>query len=140
MVCVFDECFMFSMEAPGVPASVSSTHVDDLNNGAEQSWLDWAYGEFLEEFKSVTRQTLPYTHCGMSLSKLANNAGYKADQDEFCQRLEPHPLSPWRRKQEDSPLTPGEVTGLRSVLGGLLWLCQSQLDLIADIVITEGLV
>ena len=38
---------------------------------------------------------------------------------------------------DSAPLTPDELSGLRSVLGALLWLCQTRLDIICDVVLSQ---
>ena len=76
---------------------------------------------------------MPLTHTGMRYSDTAR--GRKVDQDEFCQKLKPYPLTKQRAADDDSDLTPTENTGFRSILGGLLWLCQTRLDLICDVVL-----
>ena len=58
-------------------------------------------------------------------------------QDEFCQKIKPYPLKRERAKLDSSPLTPEELTGFRAILGALLWLCQTRLDIIADVVLSQ---
>ena len=41
------------------------------------------------------------------------------------------------KAQDDSPLTTTELKAFRGLLGGLLWLCQTRLDAIADTVIIQ---
>ena len=60
--------------------------------------------------------------------------GYRMSQDEFCQNLQSVPLGKARAAQDDSPLTTTELKAFRGLPGGLLWLCQTRLDAIADTV------
>ena len=45
-------------------------HVDDLAVAAPQEWLDRHYAAFVGKFKKVSRQTLPFEHCGARYEKL----------------------------------------------------------------------
>ena len=81
------------------------------------------------KFGKVTRQTLPFTHCGVLYEKIPD--GFRVSQDSFAQKLKPAEI-PSTRKDEEL-LTPSEVTMFRSILGGLLWLTATRLDLIAEV-------
>ena len=59
------------------------------------------------------------------------------DQNEFCQKLKPFAISSDRASRETEILEPKELTGFRAILGGLLWLCQTRLDIIADVVLQQ---
>ena len=41
-----------------------TTHVDDLAIAAKQPWLDNLYNNMVAKFKKVSRQQLPFEHCG----------------------------------------------------------------------------
>ena len=58
------------------------------------------------------------------------------DQDEFCKKMEPHPVDAGRHDEAD--LTKEEKTGFRSVLGAMLWICIVRISLIADTVLAQG--
>ena len=128
----FDECFYFWMSGPGVPAALATSHVDDNGVAAPPSWLGWAFARFTEQFGNCSRTTLPLTHTGVRYSVTAHGS-MKLDQDEFCQKLKPAPIAA-HRKDTDT-LLPHELTDFRSILGGLLWLCQTRLDLVCDVVL-----
>ena len=133
---LFDECFYFWMGSPGTPLAATTVHVDDNGVGSNDRWLDEAFTSFQQQFGKSSRTKMPLVHTGLRYSDTAH--GRLIDQDEFCQKLEPVPLSAHRRCEESSPLTPAELTEFRSVLGGLLWLCQSRLDLLADVVLLQS--
>ena len=59
------------------------------------------------------------------------------EQNEFCQKLKPTYIPKERAFQDSSPLTPAEVTSFRQVLGALIWLCQTRLDLVCDVVLHQ---
>ena len=78
---------------------------------------------------------LPFSHTGIEYTN--TDHGRKMAQDEFCQKVKPFSLSKARAKDDDSPLTAEELTGFRAILGALLWLCQTRLDIIADVVLAQ---
>ena len=86
---LFDECFWFwPSEHEGTwPTAALTTHVDDLAARGKRSWLDWAYSKMLEKFGKLTRQSLPFMHCGCRYSRLPD--GYKVDQAEYVRMLKP---------------------------------------------------
>ena len=51
--------------------------------------------------------------------------------------MQPYKLTKQRACQEDSPLTAAELTGFTAVLGALLWLCHTRLDIICDVVLSQ---
>ena len=76
----------------------------------------------------------PFTHCGVRYSKIPN--GYKMDQQEFTNALKTQEIED--TKNGDRPLTAAETSKFRSILGGLLWLTATRLDLIADVGILQS--
>ena len=76
----------------------------------------------------------PFTHCGVRYSKLP--AGYKMDQQEFTNALKTQDIED--TKDGNRPLTAAETSKFRSILGGLLWLTATRLDLIADVGILQS--
>ena len=56
---------------------------------------------------------------------------------EFCQKLKPFPLTKERAAQDSQSLTPTELTGFRAILGALIWLCQTRLDVVCDVVLHQ---
>ncbi|CAE7721255.1 unnamed protein product [Symbiodinium sp. CCMP2592] len=109
--------------------AIATTHVDDVGAGSKSDWLKEQYDLLCAKFGKVTRQQLPFTHCGVVYSKTAT--GFMMSQDEFCSKLKPAPIP--AGKKDDSPLEPSEVTSFRSILGALLWLTATRLDIIADV-------
>ena len=80
-----------------------------------------------KEFGKITKESLPFSHCGCRYSR--TSSGLKVDQSDFASRLKP---APEPSGPDDRKLTPEEITQLRSVIGGLMWLCSTRLDLVAD--------
>ena len=109
------------MSRPGDVEALGTAHVDDNGMAANHEWLVETYNHFSNRFGGATRHELPFTHTG--LRYMDTKMGRRIDQDEFCQKLKPHPLTRERAAQEDSPLLPMELTAYRGLLGGLLWLC-----------------
>ena len=125
-----DESF-FMWRQDGVPDSiygVLTCHVDDLAIAGEAKWLDGLYERMVKKFKKVTRQTMPFEHCGAEYSE--TNQGLCISQKAFTERLQPTVVP--NRPDEDK-LKPEEVTMFRSQLGALLWLTSTRLDLIAEV-------
>ena len=110
-----------------------TTHVDDCGAGAKHEWLTQQHKLLMEKFGKVTRQTLPFVHCGVQYSKIPD--GFRMTQDDFCKKLKPAAIPASRKDQED--LTPAEVTSFRSILGALLWLTATRLDLVADVCLLQ---
>ena len=94
---------------------------------ASKKWLTDEFKAFDKQFGGSTRHGLPFTHTGIVYKD--TKRGRTQEQDEFCQKMKPYPLTKDRAKQEGSKLIPTELTGFRAILGGLLRLCQTRLDL-----------
>ena len=107
---------------------VLTCHVDDLAIAGEQKWLDGLHDRMVKKFKKVSRQVLPFEHCGAEYSK--TKQGYCISQKAFVGRMKPADIP---SRSEESDLTPDEVTSFRSILGALLWLTSTRLDLIAEV-------
>ena len=125
-----DENF-FTWKQDGVPDSiygVLTCHVDDLAIAGEAKWLDGLYERMVKKFKKVTRQTMPFEHCGAEYSE--TKQGLCISQKAFAERLQSTVVP--NRPDEDK-LNPEEVTMFRSQLGALLWLTSTRLDLIAEV-------
>ena len=107
---------------------VLTCHVDDLAIAGEQKWLNGLHDRMVQKFKKVSRQVLPFEHCGAEYSE--TKQGYCISQKAFVDRMKPADIP---TRSEESDLTPDEVTSFRSILGALLWLTSTRLDLIAEV-------
>ena len=116
------------MRAATVSLLVLTSHVDDLAIGGKQSWLDSTHDSFVKRFKKVTRQQMPFTHCGCMYEKTTQ--GFKIQQTDFLERTRPSEVP---KKGDDERLSPEETTNFRSIPGALLWLTSTRLDIIADV-------
>ena len=110
-----------------------TTHVDDLGLSGTAQWREELHNQFLKKYKKVTRQKLPFTHCGCEYEQTGD--GYVIRQYEFAQRLEKAEVP---KREDSSKLTPEEVTRFRSILGALLWITATRLDVIADVSILQS--
>ena len=128
-----ENCFIWRNKEGALEAMVT-THVDDLGNAATGVWLEWLYKLLVAKFGRVTRQQAPFEHCGILYTKTAD--GYKMSQDSFCAKLKTCTI-PTNRRDEDF-LDSSELTMFRSLLGGLLWLTASRLDLISDVCLLQS--
>ncbi|CAE7490455.1 ACBD6 [Symbiodinium pilosum] len=132
---LLDENYFIWRFADGDRASVT-THVDDCGAEGKRKWLDEQYQLLVKKFGKVTRQTLPFTHCGVVYRRIPD--GICMEQDDFCSKLKTVDIDP-SRGDSDS-LTATELTSFRSVLGALLWLTATRLDLIAEVCILQSMV
>eukprot|EP00435_Cladocopium_sp_Y103_P053746 s991_g17.t1 len=128
-----ENAFVFRDREHGAMVAMCTTHVDDIALTGSKSWLEKNYKAFSQRFGKVTRQQLPFTHCGCDYTRVQN--GYKISQKEFAEKLKPAPVP---NKKDDEKLTKDEVSDLRSILGALLWLTATRLDIIADLSIIQS--
>lgn len=136
----FDENFYFWMDAPGQVSALATAHVDDNElgtprNESGRAWKTEAHKAFETKFGKVTRVALPLKHCGVRYTELSN--GYKMDQDEYCHQAKPMPISADRVKDPESFLNATELTGFRGVLGALLWICITHMEIICETVVLQ---
>ena len=129
---LLDENLFYWKDGSKVKAIVT-THVDDCGAGAKTEWLAKQHQLLVQKFGKVTRQQLPFVHCGVQYSKTSE--GFLMTQDDFCKKLKPVTVPPHRKDLDD--LTPEEVTSFRSILGGLLWLTATRLDIVADVCLLQ---
>eukprot|EP00913_Durusdinium_trenchii_P020835 g19574.t1 len=80
-----------------------TTHVDDLAISATPEFMNDIYNKFVTKFKKVTRQQLPFDHCGCEYSRTGD--GYFIGQKEFAKRMKPAAVPD---RADDSPLNPPE--------------------------------
>ncbi|CAE7765903.1 RE2 [Symbiodinium sp. KB8] len=132
----FDECYWWwpSPTHGDWPRSSVSTHVDDLAVEGYQKWLDEIFEKMMKKFGKLTRQRLPFMHCGCRYSKIAD--GYKVDQMEYVEMLKPVKVP--REEKDDRQLTPPETTLLRSAIGALMWTGLTRPDLLAELSVLQG--
>ena len=114
--------------------ALATTHVDDVGAGSKPQWLMEQYSKLCVKFGKVTRQQLPFVHCGVLYSR--SRDGFSMTQDDFCSKLKPAPIPAGKR--DDEALCAEEVTHFRSILGGLLWLTATRVDLIADVCLLQS--
>ena len=104
-----DENF-FSWKKNGQVIALATTHVDDIALTAVP-WLDKMNQMFVKRFGKVTRQQLPFDHSGCHYEKMHD--GYKISQEDFAKKMESVVVP---EREDESKLTPVEVTSLRSAL------------------------
>ena len=132
---VFDDCFYFWPGKPGEIIALGTSHVDDNGMASTTAWLTKEFNAFDTAFGGATRHKMPFTHCGIEYKQ--TKYGRVMEQNEFCQKLKPFPITKARAAKDSEPLTPEELTGFRAILGALLWLCQTRLDLVCDVVLQQ---
>ena len=115
--------------ADGSLLALCTCHVDDVAIAGPKKWLESHYQAFVKKFKKVTRQQLPFEHCGSRYEKVGD--GFRMVQSDFCSKMTPANINSDRK--DNDKLRPEEVTSYRSILGALLWLTATRLDLIAEV-------
>ena len=125
---VFDEN-MFFWKTDGLVSTILTTHVDDIAVATNPEMLESFHKKFTKKFGKVTREKMPFQHCGMVYEKVAQ--GYRIQQYDFTSSLKMTEVE--NDKDEERSLTKEETTKYRSILGGLLWLTATRIDLIADV-------
>ncbi|CAE7220811.1 unnamed protein product, partial [Symbiodinium sp. CCMP2456] len=129
-----DENYFYWRDSKDQCSAGVTTHVDDCGAAGKRKWLDEQYELLVKKFGKVTRQKLPFVHCGVLYSRTPN--GYLMSQDDVCAKLKPAPI-PKGKKDEDL-LTAEEITSFCSILGGLLWLTATRLDLVSDVCLLQS--
>ncbi|CAE7259286.1 unnamed protein product [Symbiodinium sp. KB8] len=131
---LMDENYFYWRNDKDQYAAGVTTHVDDCGAAGKKRWLDEQYDLLVKKFGKVTRQRLPFTHCGVLYSKTPE--GLLMSQDDFCEKLRTAPIDAGCK--DDDPLTASELTTFRSLLGGLLWLTATRLDLVSDVCLLQS--
>ena len=126
--------FYWRSEDTGKTTAVVTTHVDDCGAGGKKEWLARQLQLLQAKFGKVTRQTLPFSHCGVWYERLPG--GFRMSQDSFAFKLKPADIASNRHDEE--LLSAPEITMFRSILGGLLWLTATRLDLIAEVCVLQS--
>ena len=112
---------------------MATTHLDDIALTGEQTWLDKIHGKFIERFGKVTRQMLPFDHCGCKYEMTGD--GYKISQTEFATKLKAAPVP---QRANESKFSKDEISNMRSILGALFWLTATRLDIISDLPVLQS--
>ena len=132
----FDECFWYwpSPRHGQWPSSSISTHVDDLAVEGLPKWHNEVFDMMVKKFGKLSRQTLPFMHCGCRYSTTAD--GIMVDQREYVTMLKP--IAVKKDDKDDRDLSPSELTTLRSAIGALMWTGITRPDLLADLSTLQG--
>ena len=132
---LMDENLFYWSEPPSYRTkAMVTTHMDDCGSAGKAEWLTKQYNLLLAKFGKVTRQKLPFVHCGVQYSRKGD--GFHMSQDDFCGKLKTTTIA--KDKKDDDALSPQELTTFRSILGGLLWLTATRLDLVADVCLLQS--
>ena len=131
---LLDENLWHFKNDKGVLQAVITTHVDDLAVASSPQFLKDQHKMLTAKFGKMTIQELPFNHCGCRYTKLAD--GYKIDQEEFTLALKTAEIE--NTSDPSRALLPAEISKLRSILGGLLWLTSTRLDLVSDVGVIQS--
>ena len=127
----FDENYWFwpAQIQGSWPRSSLTTHVDDLAVEGYKRWLDETFERMIKKFGKLTRESLPFNHCGCRYSSTGD--GYKVDQSEYVGMLKPVAVN--KDDDDERALNATETTMLRSAVGGLMWTSLTRPDLLAEL-------
>ena len=131
---VHDDCFFMWFDDKLQCRQLATAHVDDNGVGARSKDLDIFHTSFTTRFGKVTRQRLPFTHCGATYMR-NERGGISILQTEFCKKLTVVYICP--RRDDHEVLQGREHSLFRSQVGAVLWLCLTRIDLIADTVLLQ---
>ncbi len=129
-----DDCFWWWKDQQGALQAVLTTHVDDIAVAGTQDFMDKTYKMLCSRFGKVALQKMPFTHCGCRYSRVPQ--GLKIDQQEFVATMKTQSIGD--TKNQDRQLTKEETTQFRSVLGGLLWIIATRLDLVSEVGVLQS--
>ena len=108
---------------------VLTTHVDDIAVAATDQFLTEQYKFLTERFGKISEERPPFQHCGARYSQTGST--FQIDQQEFVDSMKVMDLKDLGTDM-NRLLEPKEVSMFRSVLGGLLWITATRLDLVAE--------
>ena len=128
-----DDCTFLWKDKQSNLTAMATTHVDDIAMTGTTSWIDDMADHMVKRFKKVSRQKLPFDHCGCRYEKTP--VGYKIHQRDFALKLKPADVP---QRDDSSKLTKEETSSFRSILGALLWLTATRLDIIADVSVLQS--
>ena len=129
-----DDCFWWWKDRCGALQAVLTTHVDDIAVAGTKDFMDKTYKMLCDRFGKVALQEMPFTHCGCRYSRVPQ--GLKIDQQEFVTAMKTQVIED--TKNQDRLLTKEETTKFRSVLGGLLWITATRLDLVSEVGVLQS--
>ena len=105
------------------------SHVDDLlmgGNARARKLLD----ELGRELGFGSLESGSFVYCGKRITQDEEDFSITVDMTEYHENLKPVPVPLHRKREPESPLTPGEQKQLRAILGSLQWLVsQVRVDL-----------
>jgi len=129
-----DDCFWWWKDQQGALQAVLTTHVDDIAVAGTKEFMEKTYKMLCNRFGKVSLQEMPFTHCGCRYSRVPQ--GLKIDQQEFVAAMKTQNLED--TKKPERLLTKEETTLFRSVLGGLLWITATRLDLVSEVGVLQS--
>ena len=103
--------------------------MDDLAVEGVQKWLDATFSKMTAKFGKLTRERLPFVHCGCRYSKIGS--GLRVDQYDYVSMLKPVKVD--TNDADERQLDASELTILRSAIGGLMWTGLTRPDLLAEL-------
>eukprot|EP00971_Amphidinium_carterae_P114418 2267140-Amphidinium_carterae.1 len=131
LTSVMDECFYFWKEN-GRLIGAMSTHVDDCGVTGTPSFMEWIIAALTARFGKLAEHGMPMTHVGVRHTRLKDGA-IKLDQEEFLESITPIKMEKGRSTNTDAECTKEEIAELRALVGSLLYLTITRMDIMADL-------
>ena len=95
------------------------SHVDDIMYGGTKVWIDRVIGGIEHAFKISRMDAGVFNYIGIDVCQRENDV--IIDQTAYVNNITPISITKERKTNKDAPLTPLELSELRSVNGQLLW-------------------
>ena len=126
---IYEPCLFMLRDKTNKLVGLLCTHVDDLFVTGEGDFFSDKMGS-IEKLIHLAFKDGEFRYCGKDVKQNKTTFEIKIGQAASVDALEFVPLEPHRRKKPDAPLTPEEVSSLRSGVGSLGWIArQSRPDL-----------
>ena len=103
---------------------VVGVHVDDFIHAGTDSFNKYVIAPLMEEFKVGKNEKGSFMYTGFKITQDAE--GIILDQNDYVEKnLEVLDIDPSRAREKNEPLTEGELTDLRKMVGGLNWVVRA---------------
>ncbi|CAK0850569.1 unnamed protein product, partial [Prorocentrum cordatum] len=120
---IYEPCLFMLRDSKGKLNGLLCTHVDDLFvTGAGEQFE--RVMEIIKDKIRLSFQSDTFRHCGKVVEQDNQTFDIKIGQAATVEALEYITLEPHRRRKPNAPLTPEEISALRSGVGSLGWVAR----------------
>ena len=106
-----------------------SRQADDLAVHSSPKRLSETYNILVARFGKLTRQRMPFAHCGCQYSRIGDTI--RVDQQEYITMLAPARVD--KEEKDERALDGAETSVLRSLIGALMWATLTRPDIMAEL-------